>query len=257
MNNIPMPNLNNINRDQLIEKIKKQPLFPTSSDPEKWIQWMTMVWLVYAVFTLTSFIGGFFNFFIFAIGLGVLGYAIYVRERLWFGYAAIALVPALLLQFYRLMKSFGFGFSIRTPFAILFSLLGLAQILYTGFCCHKMYTQFPEGLHHSQQGARPLARGHESLNQGGDMFGGIGTALGGNGGGISQNRNAREFGSGGGAREVAGDGGFGFGGGDGRKQQGRAPQVGFGGQMIQGGAKFDDGLGVSPDRRNESGEFII
>jgi hypothetical protein len=238
--NIPSTRMN---LNKMVGMASSGKVFPTSHEPEKWIEWMIMIACGFAIITIFRLFGNLWIFFFFLLTLLVFIFAIWRRKKLWFGILAICLAICSLMLLILFFKGFKKKFFLKGFFAIVFNLLSLAFCLYAAYCAYRMFKQFPEGLDYSQDNIQPMHR--EAMGKGPHSAG-----AGGMGGMQAPGGMDRRMGQGRGLDDGAGamGGGFGsYGGmGDGGKDE-------FGGGGFGGGGFGRDGFGENRDSGGYAG----
>lgn len=135
--------------DYLNPNSTNQRLFTNSHDPQAWIENMKILWVI---FTINGILRGFTSFatlFWYIIPIAVFAFAIYKRKKLYFGFVLIALIPVTIMEIINFFNQFSkpFGYAVL---GIIFTIFALLLIVYTAFCNHKMFREYPEGLDYSQ-----------------------------------------------------------------------------------------------------------
>lgn len=136
--------------DYLNPNSNNPQLFTNSHDPQTWIDNMKILWVI---FTINGILRGFTSFatlFWYIVVIIVFAIAIFKRQKIIFGFTVISLFPITIIELMNLFQNFSKPFSYAF-LGLIFSLLALIMIAYNGFCCFKMFKQFPEGLDYSQQ----------------------------------------------------------------------------------------------------------
>ena len=136
----------------------QQRLFTNSHDPNAWIENMKYLWVIFTISGALRSFTSFATFFWYLIPIGVFFVAIWQRKKIWFGGLCLALVPVFFMELINLTRQFSLPF-LQLILGVIFTILAILLIVYTAFCAHKMFREYPEGLDYSQHhNVTPIGR---------------------------------------------------------------------------------------------------
>ena len=115
-------------------------------NPEKWISFMKVLWIVFAITGIVRGLSNFNTFFCYLIPIGLLGFAVHKRQKVYFAVVLLGLIPIAIVETINLLAQFTKSSLSSAILGIVFTIASLILILYTAFCCLRVSKKLPDNM---------------------------------------------------------------------------------------------------------------